>query len=212
MPGKHVRFAAAPTFYPTSSSTSTSSTQEPHRRVPRYTTGYNHKPHPPIPTYSSRTSRIHNLLAYSNHPTLHFDVSLPLNAIAFSSSRPSTRSLSESAIDPPVASMTLSIPHITWPVIVTPSNGVFIMVADVLNAIYSTLRSPITKEEYRAIRSPSDLKRVNAAYERRHERIRDDYAAYRERQGGVRRVDFLAGHTRFLGVSSTGRNFILNLS
>ncbi|KAF5335245.1 hypothetical protein D9758_017384 [Tetrapyrgos nigripes] len=216
MPGRHVRFASAPTFYPSSSSTSTPSPGEYHHHLPRYTTtGYsNHSPHP-TSTYSSRTSRIHSLLAYSNHPTLHFDVSLPLNAITFSSSRLSTRSLAESAIEPPVSSMTLSIPHVTWPVTVTPSsNRVFITVADVLNAVYHTLRNPVTPEEYRAIRSSSDLKRVNAAYERRHGRIRDDYAAYRERQGGVRRVDFLAGHTRFLGVSSTGtgRSWVFNVT
>ncbi|KAF5372540.1 hypothetical protein D9758_005292 [Tetrapyrgos nigripes] len=212
MPGKHVRFAASPTYYP--SSTPTYMPSKKHHYFPQYTAPYSHKPYPTsTSTYSSRTPRIHSLLAYSFHPTLYFDVRLPLSvAITFSSPRLSTRSLSESATDPPVSSMTLYIPHITWSIIVAPSNGLFITVADVVNAIYYTLRIPVMKEEYRAIRSRSNLRRVNTAYERRHERIRDDYAAYQERQGGVRRVDFLVGHTQFLGVSTTGRNFILNLS
>ncbi|KAK7441525.1 hypothetical protein VKT23_016515 [Stygiomarasmius scandens] len=209
MPGlKRVRFAVPP-FYPSTGTSSSTREYAPPFGYSTRRTGFDRR----AETFHSRSPRIHDLLAYSRHPIIHFDVGLPPTSIT-SSYTLSRRAMSEPAIEPPVASLTLSIPHVMWPIIVTPSNGVFVSVADVFDAIYHTLRAQVTEREYRSIRSPSDLKRVNAAYEHRHRRIRDGYAAHRERQGGVRRIDFLAGHTYFKGLSTSGsrRSLTLNLS
>ncbi|THU86052.1 hypothetical protein K435DRAFT_783020, partial [Dendrothele bispora CBS 962.96] len=131
----------------------------------------------------------------------------------------SSRILSEPAITPPVSSLNLSVPHMSphWRIIVTPANGVFVTLSDVFAAIYYTLRTPVTESEYRAIRNPDDLKRVNKAYVERYrkvgERARDRYVGEKEKMNGVRRVDFLAGQTRFEGISvmGDGRTFVLHL-
>ncbi|THU93050.1 hypothetical protein K435DRAFT_670955 [Dendrothele bispora CBS 962.96] len=127
----------------------------------------------------------------------------------------SQRAMYEPAIEPPVLSLTLSVPYISWSITVRPSaNGAFVTVSDVFEGIYRTLRTQVTEAEYRSIRSPSDLKRVNGAYEHRYRCIRDSYTAYEEQQNGVRRVDFLVRHTRFRGISFTDSRggLVLHLS
>ncbi|KAK7458747.1 hypothetical protein VKT23_009748 [Stygiomarasmius scandens] len=233
MPGKHVRFAIP--AYPSSSTTPSSpshSTSTSHSYVHHHghspsRSSYDHHSNltsnsytslSSSPTHYSRSLQIHKLLAYSR-PNIHFDLRLPPNAITSSSSYLPSRVLSEPAISPPISSLTLSIPHLSphWRVVVTPSNGVFITLSDVFSAIYYTLRTRVTESEYRAIRSPSDLKRVNAAYVERYrkvaERARDKYVGEAEKRGGVRRVDFLAGCVRFDGISvmADGRTFVLHL-
>jgi hypothetical protein len=89
--------------------------------------------------------------------------------------------------------------------------GVIVFKGLLNSCIYHTLRSPVTGEEYHAIKFSSDLKCINAAYEHRHQRIHNGYAVYREREGGVRWVDFLARHTHFLGLSSNEGHFLLNV-
>ncbi|THV03715.1 hypothetical protein K435DRAFT_774830 [Dendrothele bispora CBS 962.96] len=215
MSGRRVRFAPWATLFPSHSTRSSGSRDYAlpfSRRRRTHTSGF--YPSLSSPSYASRHPRIHNLLTYSRHPIFEFDVSLP-PATMTSHFHLSHRAMYEPAIEPPVTRLTLTIPSISWPITVRPSaNSAFITVADVFDGIYRSLRVQVTQEEYRSIRSPSDLKRVNRAYEHRYGSIRDSYAAYKERQTGVRRVDFLVRHTRFRGISfSESRGgFTLHLS
>ncbi|THU99555.1 hypothetical protein K435DRAFT_776941 [Dendrothele bispora CBS 962.96] len=211
MPERRVRFAPWATFFP-SHSTRSSGSRDYALPFSRRRRTHN-SPYPPL-SYASRHPRIHNFLTYSRHPIVDFDVSLP-PATMTSHFHLSHRAMYEPAIEPPVTHLTLIIPSISWPITVRPSaNGAFVTVADVFDGIYRTLRVQVTQGEYRSIRSPSDLKRVNRAYEYRYRSIRDSYAAYREQRTGVRRVDFLVRHTRFRGISfSDSRGgFTLHLS
>ncbi|KAF5349874.1 hypothetical protein D9758_014027 [Tetrapyrgos nigripes] len=235
MPGKHVRFATLPTLHTTSTVTPPSPSRLSHSShyygSPHSPSYHDHRHHsesrhgstsPRSPySYSSRGPQLHKYLVYSHsHPGVRFDVRLPPSTMTISSSSTyiPQRTLSEPAISPPVASLTLSIPHLSphWRIFVTPSNGVFITLRDVFDAVYYTLRTRITESEYRSIRSPDDLKRVNRAYVDRYRKVgeRDKYVGEAEKQGGVRRVDFLAGHTRFEGISvmSDGRTYVLHMS
>lgn len=68
---------------------------------------------------------------------------------------------------------------------------------DVIHAVYSTLRAPVSRREWEALGGGSSAqKRVAEAYKSRCEELRDP----REWDAGVRRSDFLCGRTVFWGV------------
>jgi hypothetical protein len=77
-----------------------------------------------------------------------------------------------------------------------------VTVGDVLDAIYTSLRKNIVREDFKYL-SHSAQRRVNEAYERRYRRFLDRRAYERERQSGVKRVDFLMDRNRFRGLVMT---------
>ncbi|KAE9386972.1 hypothetical protein BT96DRAFT_927863 [Gymnopus androsaceus JB14] len=227
MPGKHVRFASISTAYPASvpslsySAPSVPSSSGP-RTPPSHSSGLpssHHaysRPQPkrshsyPLPT------RVHSLLAYSHHPAIKYDVSLPTSTITSSHKGLSTASFSEPAVYPPVSSLVIQIPHHIWPISVNAShNGQYVTVNDVFAAVYHSLRTNVSSSEYRAIPSKKDAEKVRMAYEMRYRRLRDRYAYESEKQQGVKRVDFLNGHTRFMGLATSSHGssaWVLHLS
>ncbi|KAK7041510.1 hypothetical protein VNI00_009380 [Paramarasmius palmivorus] len=213
MPGKHVRFARTRTEYPAPRVPYGASSSAPSSRgpiTPPYHSG-------PLPGYAvpkqPRPAHIHNLLSYSGRPSLNYDVSLPMSTVTTRYSSLSTAALNESAFDPPNASVKLISSLIPWSIHVNASNGYFVTVADVLNAIYRTLRTNITQGEYNSLSSRTDRQQVNDAYESRYRRIRDYQASVEEKRGGVKRVDFLRRRTRFLGLSpsNSSTTWVLHL-
>jgi hypothetical protein len=85
----------------------------------------------------------------------------------------------------------------------SPVPDAFITVADVLATLHRALRLAVHPNEYNALPSHEDKHKVNAAYEHRYLRIADPAAHEEEKRKGVKRVDFLMGRTRFLGLSRT---------
>ncbi|KAF9065484.1 hypothetical protein BDP27DRAFT_1228874, partial [Rhodocollybia butyracea] len=123
-------------------------------------------------------------------------------------------SFSEPAVLPLTPFLLIHIPHHSWPISVHPSfNRQYVTAHDVFNAIYYSLRQSVTPSEMRAIPFRKDLERVRAAYEMRCRRFDDRYAYNTEKHKGVKRVDFLRGYTRFMGLEpSTNGAWILHLS
>lgn len=209
MPGKHVRFASTNTEYPLRPSV-TRSTSLPSSGT-SYTSRTSHGVRPgtrfPVvnPAPAPEPIQIHNLLAYSHRPALTWDVTLPPSTLTSRYDSLPKRALFESAFNPTVASIKLTSPLLPWSIPIVASHGYILTVSDVLESIHLSLRTHITKEEYHSIPSHKDRARVNESYERRFRSIRDSRAATKERDGGVRRVDFLRGITRFKGLSPTHR-------
>jgi len=142
---------------------------------------------------------LHFLLAYSSQlPYIDFDVSRPPTTTAFMSA---PLVMLEAATAPPISSLKIRCPNTPWTVFVTASQGPIVTVWDVLVAIYSTLRRSVTPEEYSALPSHEVTKHVNGAYRQRHSLIEDPERRWKEEQKGVKRVDFLQGMNRFMGIT-----------
>lgn len=90
-----------------------------------------------------------------------------------------------------------------------------VTVADVLNAVYAFLRTPLMRAEFLAL-PPARQQSVSTAFAARVARVLDPRARAAEQQKGVKRIDLLiaTGRTRFLGLSATKRAphaWVLNL-
>ncbi|KAF8919229.1 hypothetical protein CPB85DRAFT_1156635, partial [Mucidula mucida] len=110
--------------------------------------------------------------------------------------------LSEPAISPPLSRMTITSPHLAWPIQVEPKlNGAYITVSDVLGAIYHSLRQNIRPAEFHSLPGKNDMQRVTAAYQARYRRIPNRTSYEEEKKAGVKRVDFLKGKIIFAGLS-----------
>ncbi|KAF7300173.1 hypothetical protein MKEN_01340900 [Mycena kentingensis (nom. inval.)] len=160
---------------------------------------------------SSATRTPHTLLASSHTPLLTYDLTLPPSSLSTPYPRGiSGRMLAEPAVYPAVAQLTLVTPHLPWSVPVSAgaaSNGRYVSVADVVDALYATLRRGASAGEYGMLGSEKLMRAVAREYTRRCERVNAGGARRRvveeEKRGGVRRVDFLMGYTRFVGISPT---------
>ncbi|KAF5378735.1 hypothetical protein D9615_006872 [Tricholomella constricta] len=216
MPGKHVRFSRVATVHspptPSLSFSNVSSASSAAPLTPPSYIGSLPGPSPYVvsfPTGSQTTSmkpvRIHALLQSSSSPALDFDLTLPPSTITSRHQGISLRALSEPATNPPVSVITIIVPHLPWSITVRPSHGTHVTVSDVLEEIYRKLRTNISSQEFHALPSEKDRQRVTAAYEQRYRRIRSSREYEDEKRRGVRRVDFLMRHTRFMGLSSTSR-------
>ncbi|KAF9070178.1 hypothetical protein BDP27DRAFT_1324447 [Rhodocollybia butyracea] len=226
MPAKHVRFASVSTAYPAGvpslshSVSSVPSSSGPHTppfytsKLPASHHGYSRPKHTRSQSYPIPI-RVHNLLAYSHHPPINYDVSLSTSTITTSYRAISTNSFSEPAVYPPVSSLVIQISHLAWPISVQASfNGQYVTVNDVFSAVHRSLRTNATSSEYRAIPSKKDAEKVRMAYEMRYRRLRERHAYEAEKQQGMKRVDFLKGHTRFMGLSTSSHTgvWVLHLS
>ena len=114
----------------------------------------------------------------------------------------STRTLHEQATTPPLSFLTISSIHLPWTIKVYASNGSYVTIEDVFDSIYRTLRTNITSAEFNMFSTQNDQRRATRAYEQRYRRLRNNKAYENEKRGGMKRVDFLMGHTKFLGISN----------
>ena len=157
----------------------------------------------PEPEPSPGEMHIHFLLAFSPYeePAIHYDLTLPPSL----NNEITSEEFAEPATHPPLSSLLITCPHIPWPIIVSPSSGAggFITILDVLECIYRALRTPVLLAEYGSLPSKDATLDVNTAYYRRCKRIEDFDARRLEEGKGVKRVDFLMGKNRFLGLSGT---------
>ncbi|KAG6811514.1 hypothetical protein H0H92_007068 [Tricholoma furcatifolium] len=163
-----------------------------------YTIGF-----PPSPLHTP--PRLHQLLEVSRDPFLNFDLRQHPSSITSYHRGISMQALSEPATQPPMSSITITISHFPWSTTVYPSRrNTYVTVEDILDQVYHMLRTHIEPHDYYSLPNGKDKRRVTAAYEERYRRIPGSRDYEDEKRGGVRRVDFLAGQTKFLGFEEAG--------
>ena len=118
----------------------------------------------------------------------------------------SVRTLREPATTPPLRSLTITSIHLPWIIKVYALNGSYVTLEDVFDSIYRNLRTNITSAEFNLFPKHEDQRRATRAYEKRYRRLRNTRAYEEEKRGGMKRVDFLMGHTKFLGLSNGSRH------
>jgi hypothetical protein len=143
---------------------------------------------------------IHPLLVY--HPyifPINYDVShMPDTASTNvqASPIPLDSHRHTAATNPPISVLSLKSDLLPWRCEIRASTYRYITVEDVLYQLYRFLRTPGTREEYKAIPSQRMRDRIMESCKRRCLRA--------EGQSQVlKRVDFLIGRTTFMGLSST---------
>ncbi|PFH47501.1 hypothetical protein AMATHDRAFT_67649 [Amanita thiersii Skay4041] len=153
-------------------------------------------------TSQSSSIHIHPLLSYFPYQSsLQYDVTMPPDIPT-----PYQLELQSPATEPPVFYMALSSKLLPWLIeISTSSSERYINVSDVLDTIYHELQRPITLAEYDALGSVV-RERINWAFISRCANIGDPSEQDKERNKGVKRVDFLRDRNRFTGLSTSAVN------
>jgi len=126
----------------------------------------------------------------------------------------SIETLHQPAFNPSLSRITITSSYLPWTIKVHPSNASYITLQDVLFSIHSVFRTNITHTEFQLLPSHHHRRRATHAYQQRYRRLRHQYenasnsdvdkASESEKYAGMKRVDFLMGHTKFLGISSKG--------
>jgi len=114
----------------------------------------------------------------------------------------SSRVLSESAFEPPLPYVSIAPPHLPWSFKIHASNGRYVTLGDVFGTLYHNLRVNITEPEFSSL---ADKRKPTQAYEERYKRLRSRRAFEEEKRRGMKRVDLLKKHTRFLALVNSGR-------
>jgi hypothetical protein len=115
-----------------------------------------------------------------------------------------SRVLYEQATTPPLPFLSIASLHLPWLIDVYASNGSYVSVGDVFSSIYWSLRTNITTAEFHSFPHQRDQLRGTRAYEQRYRRFRNTRGNDDEKRAGMKRIDFLLGHTRFHGISNSG--------
>ena len=118
----------------------------------------------------------------------------------------SVRTFREPATTPPLTFLTISSIHLPWNIKVYASNALYVTLEDVFDSIYRNLRTNITSAEFNLFSNQNDQRRATRAYEKRYRRHRNTRVYEEEKRGGMKRVDFLMGHTKFIGLSNSSRH------
>ncbi|KAK0433057.1 uncharacterized protein EV420DRAFT_1602119 [Desarmillaria tabescens] len=149
---------------------------------------------------------LHPVLALSQVPQLRFDVSLPPVNITPNNRSVSPHVFSDPATNPALPLLIISSAAFPWRVDVRPKSGSpFVTVADVVEQIYTFLRTNVSEKECNKLQlPPQTLKSVYRAFHERYQRIPDPVKLKEERDKGLKRVDFLQGHHTFMGLATTG--------
>ena len=116
----------------------------------------------------------------------------------------SSQKLFEPATSPALPFLHITSQHLPWSIEVHAPNNSFVTVGDVLSSVYHSLRTNITPTEFITLLSANDQRRATHAYEDRYRRERSARIYEEEKRGGMKRIDFLMGHTQFLGISNSG--------
>ncbi|EGO04024.1 hypothetical protein SERLA73DRAFT_27426, partial [Serpula lacrymans var. lacrymans S7.3] len=128
----------------------------------------------------------------------------------------SSQVLAEPATSPPLQSLTLLNQSLPWELTIRPTSSVtpFVTVQDVLHGVYRFLRLSVNSAEYSMLPSKDHQMRVNLAYHARCNRSPSKDIYDEESKKGVKRVDFLMGQNKLMGLSSTKRGpdvWVLNV-
>ncbi|KAK7027733.1 hypothetical protein R3P38DRAFT_949443 [Favolaschia claudopus] len=146
----------------------------------------------------------------SGVPYLLYDLTLPPSTISTTLPKIPSSRLREPAIYPPRLSITLVHPHLPWSFTILARPGstyAYVSIADVFAFLYAALRINATANEFVGLPTDDLMRGVAMAYRRRYERLwrkeslASAAAAQQEQAEGLKRVDFLLGATRFLGIA-----------
>jgi hypothetical protein len=147
---------------------------------------------------------INPILKFSHKPSLSFNVVFHPSTIITLPERRSLSylTLSQPATMPPLPCLHITSPFLPWSVTVLPSShkpNKFVTVSDVLVTLHRTLGLTATWEEWQSLEE--DLKATHEHWVSAHtdRRLRESGSCT-----GVRKVDFLMGRNRFLGLSKMG--------
>lgn len=149
---------------------------------------------------------IHFILAFIpfGEPAVGYDISLPPSTLE---DQLTADVFAEPATHPPLPSLSITCPSLPkrWHIEVTSWSqaGAPVTVRDVFKSIYHELRTPVSPTEYNDLRQLEDTTDVDTAYFRRCGRIENRRERREEELKGVKRIDFLRGRKRFLGLSGT---------
>ena len=124
------------------------------------------------------------------------------SAITSYSDRIPFASLFKPAFSPPMQRLTLKILRFSWEIEVRAQDGRSVMVIEVFEQAYKSLWIQASSEEYYRL-GMEDQNRVSEAYLQRCRRLRDPGACNEETRQGLRRIDFLWGHSKFKGLQRT---------
>lgn len=207
MPGKHVRFNEENIFYSPAPSESTPSPSTSESSLPS-STGPTTPPQHREFFLNLGPVAIHPILAY--HPyvfPINYNVSYPPNS-ASANARASpvnldSYCLAEPATNPPIPVLTLQNDFLPWRCEIRASTSHYVTVEDVLTQLYRFLRTPGTREEFKAAPSQRVRDAIAEMYHNRCLRASSAEAYAEEQRKGLKRVDFLMGRTTFMGLSST---------
>ena len=162
-----------------------------------------------VPDFTTKPS--HYVVLPRAHPLLEsaaffWDLKEKPSTIFVNNYKISSRLLVEQATNPPLPalSITSSLLPSRWTIHVPASNESYVTLEDLFDAIYHSLRINIATNEFISLHQ-TDQTRATRAYEQRYRRFRDITAHDHEQRGGMKRVDFLMGRTRFQSISNTGR-------
>ncbi|KDR68966.1 hypothetical protein GALMADRAFT_77945 [Galerina marginata CBS 339.88] len=115
----------------------------------------------------------------------------------------SFQTLCEPATSPPLGFMTIQTPYSPWTIKIHAFLGPYITLEDIFCAIYRSLRTSITLSEFYWFSSQSSHSYATRAYKQRYRRHSSSRVYEEEKRHGMKRVDFLLGHSSFLGISNT---------
>jgi hypothetical protein len=203
MSAKRVTFSTTNTVYspmpptpsPTFSDSSLPSTGGP--RTPP-------SPRTPLLPLPSGRVEIHRSLGFHpQSPKLLFDLSVSWEAVTTNSSPPvclSKAALLEPATNPPIPYLQISCANLPWTLDVVCKTTNFVTILDVLAQLYTLLRLRVSEKEFK-MESFESQRDISAAFHQRVKRGR--WTAAVEEQKGLKRIDFLKGRNRFMGLSST---------
>lgn len=130
--------------------------------------------------------------------------------------RLSADALQQSAFIPFLSHITITSSYLPWSIQVYASNATYITLQDILTSIHTFFRTNITPTEFHLLPSHHHRRRATRAYQQRYRRLRHQLcnetggnsdisqASQSEKRAGMKRVDFLMGYTKLLGISSKG--------
>ncbi|KAF7310469.1 hypothetical protein HMN09_00589300 [Mycena chlorophos] len=201
MPGKHVHFADDCPDTP-SPSFSTSSLPSSYGPATPPQANYQYLPMVGAPSP-------HRILQYAGPTTtnLIYNVTLPAANVVPGKLNMGMQAsvLSEPATSPPLPLITLVHPRLGggWKIVCKPSDGTsnFVRVADVLEAIYVSLRQNVTGADYDRLPSAVAKAEVTKAFTKRYSTMPDAPRQLAEMNKGLKRVDWLGALTRFAGIA-----------
>ncbi|KAG1748475.1 uncharacterized protein EDB91DRAFT_1114236 [Suillus paluster] len=194
MPGKHVRFHEENIFYSPACTPSPSLSDSSLPSSSGPTT-------PPQREFMNLGPvAINPIIAY--HPyifPINYDVSYTPNTAA--ANIPSIPI--QAATTPPIPVIILQNDLLPWRCEIRASTRPFVTVEDVLYQLYRFLRTPGTRDEFKAVPSQHVRDAIADTYRNRCLRATSAEQYAEEQRKGLKRVDFLMGRTTFMGLSST---------
>ena len=160
-----------------------------------------HFPISSIPNFPTKPPRAHPLLESA---AFIWDLIEKPTTIVVNNHKISSQLLVEQATNPPLPALSITSSLLPWTIHVRAFNGSYVTLEDLFDVIYHSLRINIATNEFISFHQ-TDQTRVTRAYMQRYRRFRNITAHDHEQRGGMKRVDFLMGRTRFHSITNTGR-------